>query len=248
MVSASPKKNPSIHWFMHGHNLECNSATLRNYSHYHWHFHLCTLRSISGKPHQNWLWLRGTQNYRNTVINKIQVLVGDGARNDKTLHHDDVIKWKHFSRYWPFVRGIHRSPVNSPHKGQWRGALMFYLFSLWINIWVNNREIGDLRCHCTQYDVIVMILDCIEWLRMWCCFKEYSKYVYELKSILMLWLSKVNVSFFMKYPKLPCFVFLMFVTYIKCERLPAWWALRLHQQNKGVFQWHYRWFLIVFAF
>ena len=38
--------------------------------------------------------------------------------------HDDVIKWKHFPRYWPFVRVIHRSPVNSPHKGQWRGALM----------------------------------------------------------------------------------------------------------------------------
>ena len=44
------------------------------------------------------------------------------------LHdHDDVIKWKHFPRYWPFVRGIHRSPVNSPHKGQWRGALLFSL-------------------------------------------------------------------------------------------------------------------------
>ena len=43
------------------------------------------------------------------------------------LPHDDVIKWKHFPRYWPFVRGIHRSPVNSPHKGQWRGALMFSL-------------------------------------------------------------------------------------------------------------------------
>ena len=28
--------------------------------------------------------------------------------------HDDVIKWKHFPRYWPFVRGIHRSPVNFP--------------------------------------------------------------------------------------------------------------------------------------
>ena len=39
--------------------------------------------------------------------------------------HDDVIKWKHFPRYWPFVRGIHRSPVNSPHKDQWRGAVMF---------------------------------------------------------------------------------------------------------------------------
>ena len=32
-----------------------------------------------------------------------------------------------FSRYWPFVRGIHPSPVNSPHKGQWRGTLMFSL-------------------------------------------------------------------------------------------------------------------------
>ena len=39
--------------------------------------------------------------------------------------HDDVIKWKHFLHYWPFVLGIHRSPVNSPHKGQWRIALMF---------------------------------------------------------------------------------------------------------------------------
>ena len=52
--------------------------------------------------------------------------------------HDDVIKWKHFPRYWPFVRGIHRSPVNSPHKGQWRGALIFSLICLWINGWVNT--------------------------------------------------------------------------------------------------------------
>ena len=39
--------------------------------------------------------------------------------------HDDVIKWKHLPSYWPFVRGIHRSPVNTPNKDQWRGALMF---------------------------------------------------------------------------------------------------------------------------
>ena len=70
--------------------------------------------------------------------------------------HDDVIKWKHFPRYWPFVRGIHRSPVNSPHKGQWRGALMFSLICVWINGWVNNREAGDLRRNRTHYDVIVM--------------------------------------------------------------------------------------------
>ena len=32
--------------------------------------------------------------------------------------HDDVIKWKYFPCYRPFVQGIHWSPVNSPHKGQ----------------------------------------------------------------------------------------------------------------------------------
>ena len=58
--------------------------------------------------------------------------------------HDDVINWKHFPRYWPFVRGIHRSPVNSPDKGQWRGALMFSLICAWINGWVNNREADDV--------------------------------------------------------------------------------------------------------
>ena len=72
--------------------------------------------------------------------------------------HDDVIKWKHFSRYWPFVQGIHRSQVNSPQKSQWRGALMFSLICVWVNGWGNNPEAGDLRCNCTHHDVIVMIM------------------------------------------------------------------------------------------
>ena len=70
--------------------------------------------------------------------------------------HDDVIEWKHFPRYWPFVRGIHRSPMNSPHKGQWRGALMFSLISTWINRWVNNGEASDFRRYRAHYDAIVM--------------------------------------------------------------------------------------------
>ena len=70
--------------------------------------------------------------------------------------HDDVIKWKHFQRYWPFVRGIHRSPVNSSHKGQWRRALMFSLICTRINGWVNNGEAGDLRRYRAHYDVTVM--------------------------------------------------------------------------------------------
>ena len=73
-----------------------------------------------------------------------------------TCGHDDVIKWEHFPRNWPFVRGIHRSPVKSPHKGQWRGALMFSLICVWINGWVNNGEAGDLRRYRAHYDVTVM--------------------------------------------------------------------------------------------
>ena len=80
--------------------------------------------------------------------------------------HDDVIKWKHFPRDWPFLRGIHRSPVNSLHKGQWRGALMFSLICAWINGWVNNREAGDLRRHRGHYDVTVMYKDGITVLKI----------------------------------------------------------------------------------
>ena len=55
--------------------------------------------------------------------------------------HDDVIKWKHLPRYWPFVRGIHWSPVNSRHKGQWRGALMFSLICA-LNKRLNKQSWG----------------------------------------------------------------------------------------------------------
>ena len=86
--------------------------------------------------------------YDTTVNNRTCSLVA--------IAHDDVIKWKHFPRYWPFVRGIHQSPENSPRKGQWRGALMFSLICAWMNDWVNNREAGNLRCHRAPYDVTVM--------------------------------------------------------------------------------------------
>ena len=98
------------------------------------------------------------------IITELHYKIQSGfMRNAPWIHmtlilnmHDDVIKWKHFPRNWSFVWGIHRSPVNSPHKGQWRGALMFSLIWVWINGWVNNREVGDLRCDGTHYDVIVM--------------------------------------------------------------------------------------------
>ena len=90
-----------------------------------------------------------------------ELIIHDHERDLLCDHHDDVIKWKHFPRYWSFVRGIHRSPVNSPHNGQWRGALMFFFTCVWRNTWVNNREGGDLGHHRVHYDVIVMM---VEWV------------------------------------------------------------------------------------
>ena len=54
-------------------------------------------------------------------------------------HYDDVIKWKHFPRNWPFVRGIHQSLVNYPYKGQWRGALTFF-FDVSMNTRISKRS------------------------------------------------------------------------------------------------------------
>ena len=77
-----------------------------------------------------------------------------------SLHHY-ISWWRHqmetFSALLAICAGNHRSPANSPHKGQWRGALMFSLICARINGWVNNGETGDLRSHRAHYDVIVMI-------------------------------------------------------------------------------------------
>ena len=74
-----------------------------------------------------------------------------------------------FPRYWPFVRGIQRFPMNSPHKGQWRGVLMFSLICAWTNVWANNRETGDLRRHQAHYDVSVMkVYSCLITLKRKC--------------------------------------------------------------------------------
>ena len=100
----------------------------------------------------------GRGNSRRPVISHHTVIWDLSARTRRHFNHDDVIKWKHFPRNWPFVRGIHRSPVNSPHKGQWHGALIFSLISTRINGWVNNGEAGDLRRHRAHYEVIVMTM------------------------------------------------------------------------------------------
>ena len=79
-----------------------------------------------------------------------------GNRN-KTIKipDDDVIKWKHYLRYWPFVPDIHQSPVNSLHKGQSSGALIFSLICAW---WFEAPS-HPLWCHCNVK--IILSQECI---------------------------------------------------------------------------------------
>ena len=89
------------------------------------------------------------------------------------LYQYHISWWRHqmetFSALLALCAGNSPVPVNSPHKGQWRGALMFTLICARINDWVNNREAGDLKRHLDHYDVSVMcynflvLLSCLQW-------------------------------------------------------------------------------------
>ena len=108
---------------------------------------------LQGYPH---LWPLATRLWYNPVILRQLVHQITSSKWSLSPFHDYVIKWKPFPCYWPFVRGSHRSPVNSPHKSQWCGALVFSFSCAWINGWVNSRGAGSWRRHRAHYDVIVM--------------------------------------------------------------------------------------------
>ena len=92
---------------------------------------------------------------------------------------DHIPWWRHqmetFSALLALCAGNSPVPVNSPHKGQWRGALMFSLMWAWINDWVNNREAGDLRRYRGHYDVSVMLIH-----RTRGCFVHLESYICHL--------------------------------------------------------------------
>ena len=115
----------------------------------------------------------------------VLIMPADGLASDSVKSSSVIIRcdlgvlffYKHsqYGEYWSFVRGIHRSPVNSPHKGQSRGALVFSLICGWINGWVNNREASDLRRHYAHYDVTLMYnFDNVKYARFPCVYDRFQ--------------------------------------------------------------------------
>ena len=88
------------------------------------------------------------------------------------LLHDDVIKWKHFPRNWPFVRGIHPVPGEFPaQRPVTRGFDVFFglppnkrLSKQWWGWWFGTLSSPFWR-HCNG-----MLSSDV------CCQKAYSWY------------------------------------------------------------------------
>ena len=63
---------------------------------------------------------------------------------------EHVMVWKHFSHYRPMVSEIHRWPINSPHKGQWYGVMMFSSLLAWTTCWKKQFRCRWSANHCTR--------------------------------------------------------------------------------------------------
>ena len=121
---------------------------------------------INNLQHSLWPDVSGFEPYPTVLLHwcwsKCQWNVPDGCgwRHWVKINTSQKPWWryqmKHYSALLAIYAGNHRSPMNSPHKGQWRGALMFSLICAWINGWINNREAGDMRRHHVHCDVIVI--------------------------------------------------------------------------------------------
>ena len=131
------------------------------------------MRQASVEPFKRvfvWLYVRG------------RYVHGDGLKYvldhlfSKTNYTICCTWWRHrmetLSTLLALCAGNHRSPVNSSHKGQWRGAFVFSLICTLTNSWVNNRDASDLRRHRAHYDVIVMR---ISWGEDTTSFEELEK-------------------------------------------------------------------------
>ena len=82
------------------------------------------------------------------------------------LQHVDVIKWKHFPRYWPCVRGIYRSLVNNGRlfRRSSKKTPKLRVTGLWIHRWpVKSPHKGPVTRKMFPFDDVIMGISMIRW-------------------------------------------------------------------------------------
>ena len=130
---------------------------MRPERHFAWHSYVSLFffnvnETISDFSYNGLGTLRGTcKSYKNHYYHLSIIATHRYQLYPINTLHDDVIKWKNFQHYWPFVRGI-----EFPAQMLVTRIIDVFLDRAWINGWVSNREAGDLRR--THYDVTVMDL------------------------------------------------------------------------------------------
>ena len=58
---------------------------------------------------------------------------------------EGVMTWKHIQHYWPFVRGIHQSLVDSLHKGPVILSFDILSFDVSVSVWVKLHVFAHWR-------------------------------------------------------------------------------------------------------
>ena len=114
-------------------------------------------------PWLRWLLLQATENTPELLCPNLElrpVVMAVIRHHHRRNNHDDVIKWKHFPRYWPFARGIHRSLVNSRHRPVTLSFAVFFFYlrpnqrlsKQWWGWWFETPS-NPLWRHCNNYAI-----------------------------------------------------------------------------------------------
>ena len=133
--------------------MTCNLIIVFNFKHSIQHSFNHFSREIKTNPNSRVWFLSLTlfSPYLTSLLNHLRHKIDIRVIHVIKKVDDDVIKCKHFSHNWPFVRGIHWSLVNSPPPTKASDAELWCF--LWTNGWANHGDAGDLRCHRAHYDV-----------------------------------------------------------------------------------------------
>ena len=101
-----------------------------------------------------------------TLLKKMPVRLSSTLASPKLVWgdewwcHDMIMTWQWFPHYWPYVRGIHGSLLDSADKGPVTVTLIFPLLLAWISCWTNRRVVSAFRWH----DAHVISPWCTIWL------------------------------------------------------------------------------------
>ena len=135
--------------------------------------------------------------------------------------HYDVMTWKRFLHYWPFVRGIHRWPVDSHHKGPVMRSFGVS-FNVSLNKLLNKQSRGRwIEKSWLSFDVTVMCSITPDW----CWYQANTEGMGSIPAQVLLWPSWISdmIQGSAEIIRLPCLQFFPYNYEILCLAILSSW-------------------------